>query len=72
MLKKVCECGDTVMIGSWFPACVKCDKCGSGLNYPGEPTVEAISHDYVIEFDSTTGKPRKRCRICGEKEGDTE
>lgn len=68
MMRKTCKCGDTVIMGSYFPACVKCEKCGTGLSYPGQPFDPPLDHDYVERFDSSTGEKYKVCRLCGEKE----
>lgn len=64
-----CECGNLQSYGSMGPSpCAKCNKCGSGVGFPGF-IPEAKEHNWIattVETDNGDST-LTRCSWCGIK-----
>jgi len=48
--------------------CQVCEKCGTAPGYSTDSHPEPMAHEWVPQFDQSTGKPKRPyCRRCYER-----
>ena len=64
-----CKCGERIGWTSDGTApCDGCSECNTTLETHPSLHRTPVPHDLVERYDGRTGKPYKRCRLCGYKE----